>query len=373
MPFTRFQSLMALVILTTIKINAMTNISIYKKINYYEKFIFDAKNIHGEKFDYSLVNYVNAHTKIKIICPTHGVFEQTPNNHLSGNGCPKCKGDKQRILKQSNKVEFVTKADKIHGENYDYSLVEYIKSSIKVKIICPTHGEFEQIPYSHLSGKGCPKCKGDKSRILNQSNTEEFLTKANLIHGAKFDYSLVDYKNARIKVKIICPIHGVFEQTPNNHLSRRGCPKCKGDKQRILNTQKWCENYDTGTLYLLRCFNDIEEFLKIGVTSRNINERYSNKILMPYDYEILYEFNGDSIIVSDLEQYIKSNFIYYKPNIYFGGATTETLHISQQNLILEYIKRNSTSKNIDITLIFIYKRLMNVSLYKDVVLSLTSS
>ena len=243
--------------------------------------------------------------------------------------------------KKSNKLktieQFIIDAKSIHENKYDYSLVDYKHSHTKVKIVCPTHGEFEQSPNDHLSGKGCPKCKGDKSRILNQSNTEEFLTKANLIHGAKFDYSLVDYKNARIKVKIICPIHGVFEQTPNNHLSRRGCPKCKGDKQRILNTQKWCENYDTGTLYLLRCYNDIEEFLKIGVTSRSIEERYYGKDAMPYLYEVLYTYNGDSIIVSDLEEYIKSNFDYYKPNIWFGGATTETLHISQHHQILEHI------------------------------------
>ena len=249
------------------------------------------------------------------------------------------------IYKKSTKLktteQFIIDAKKIHNNKYDYSLVDYINNKSKVKIICPTHGEFEQIPYSHLSGKGCPKCKGDKSRILNQSNTEEFLTKANLIHGAKFDYSLVDYKNARIKVKIICPIHGVFEQTPNNHLSRRGCPKCKGDKQRILNTQKWCENYDTGTLYLLRCYNDIEEFLKIGITSKTVADRYKQNGYMPYNYEILYEFNGNSKVVSDLEQYIKSNFIYYKPVIHFDGATTETLHISQQNNIFDYL--NSVS------------------------------
>ena len=246
----------------------MSNTSIYKKINYSEKFIIDAKNIHDNK--------------------------------------------------------------------YDYSLVDYVKSSIKIKIICSTHGVFEQRPHGHLKGYGCPKCAGDKTKILKQSNTEEFITKANLIHGDKYNYSLVEYINNKSKIKIICPIHGEFEQSPSHHLSGNGCPKCKGDNQRILNAQKWCDKFDTGTLYLLRCYNDIEEFLKIGVTSRTVADRYKQKGYMPYNYEILYEFNGNSKIVSDLEQYIKSNFIYYKPQIWFGGATTETLHISQQNLILEF-------------------------------------
>ena len=247
----------------------MPNTSIYKKINYSEKFIIDAKKIHGDKYDYSLVDYKNNCTKVKIICPTHGEFEQTPNNHLSG--------------------------------------------------------------------KGCLKCYGDKTRIRCRSNREQFIPKADLIHNSFYSYSLVDYKNNCTKVKIICPTHGEFEQQPNNHLSGQGCPKCKANNQRILNAQKWCEKYDTGTLYLLRCYNDIEELLKIGVTSRSIEERYNGKDAMPYNYEILYEFNGNSKVVSDLEQYIKSNFIYYKPLIWFGGAITETLHISQHHQILEHI------------------------------------
>ena len=271
MPFTEHHFPMALVILTTIKINAMTNTSIYRnpRTKTTEQFIIDAKKIHGDKYDYSLVEYEKAIIKVKIICTIHGIFEQSPNDHLSGHGCSKCFGDNQRILKQSNK--------------------------------------------------------------------EEFITKANLIHDNKYDYSLVDYKHSKSKVKIICSIHDVFEQIPKGHLSGHGCPKCKADKTRILNTQKWCDKYDTGTLYLLRCYNDIEEFLKIGITSKTIEERYNGKDAMPYDYEILYEFNGNSKVVSDLEQYIKSNFDYYKPQIWFCGATTETLHISQHHQILEYI------------------------------------
>ena len=319
----------------------MPNTSIYKKstkLKTTEQFIIDTKNIHENKYDYSLVDYKHSKSKVKIICPIHGEFEQTPNNHLKGYGCPKCAGDKQRILNQSNTEEFLTKANLIHGDKYDYSLVDYVKSSIKVKIICPIHGVFEQTPNNHLKGKGCQKCGVDKTRILKQSNREEFVTKADKIHGDKYDYSLVEYKHCMKKIKIICPEHGVFEQSPNNHLSGRGCPICKREKLKLLNVQKWCENYDAGKLYLLRCYNDIEEFLKIGITSKTIQERYNGKDAMPYQYEVLYTYNGDSKIVSDLEQYIKSNFDYYKPQIYFGGATTETLHISQQQDILKYIK-----------------------------------
>ena len=125
-----------------------------------DKFVEKAKIIHGDKYDYSLVDYKNAKTKIKIICPEHGVFELTPNGHLRGYNCKKCSVSIQRNKLVFQICEFVEKAKAVHGDKYDYSLVDYKNSYTKVKIICPVHGIFEQQPNNHLSGKGCPKCKG---------------------------------------------------------------------------------------------------------------------------------------------------------------------------------------------------------------------
>ena len=119
-----------------------------------EEFIQKAHKVHGDKYDYSKVEYDGYKTKVCIICPKHGEFWQTPNSHLNGNGCPKCKGEKQTCTTD----EFIAKAKKIHGDKYDYSKVEYVNNHTKVCIICPEHGEFWQIPSSHLQGKGCPKC-----------------------------------------------------------------------------------------------------------------------------------------------------------------------------------------------------------------------
>jgi len=135
---------------------------------------------------------------------------------------------KPRSTKKSTTEQFIKKAILIHGDKYDYSLVDYKHSQSKVIIICLIHGEFEQSPSSHLSGKGCPKCKVYEQR----SSTEEFIQKAILIHGDRYDYSLVDYKNNKTKVIIICPVHGEFLQIPNNHLKGYGCQKCKDDGQR---------------------------------------------------------------------------------------------------------------------------------------------
>lgn len=136
------------------------------------EFIAKAKKVHDNKYDYSLVEYINSHIKVKIICPIHGVFEQQPNNHIQKQGCPKCgvihRSEKQR----SNTNDFINKSLKIHGNKYDYSLAEYKNCKTKIKIVCPDHGTFEQIPLHHLNGSGCYKCNGGY-----QLNTNDFINK----------------------------------------------------------------------------------------------------------------------------------------------------------------------------------------------------
>jgi len=136
-----------------------------------QEFIIKANEIHNNKYGYSEVNYKGWNNKIDIICEIHGIFKQTPNNHLNGKGCNKCGGNK----KLTND-EFIYKAKKIHNELYDYSQVKYINTEIYVKIICKEHGIFEQKPYNHLLGRGCPICKSSKGelRIMN------FLSKNNI-------------------------------------------------------------------------------------------------------------------------------------------------------------------------------------------------
>lgn len=193
-------------------------------------FINKAKLVHGDKYDYSLVNYENSRSKIKIICKIHGEFEQTPNKHLRGSGCIKC----ATIKRSGSTVEFIHKANLIHGDKYDYSLVDYKNRTSKVIIICSIHGEFEQMPYCHLKGYDCFACGIDKIR----KSTDDFITKAKEVHGDTYDYSLVDYKNSLEKVKIICKIHGIFEQISANHLTGYKCSLCSNSKKGY-NTSQW--------------------------------------------------------------------------------------------------------------------------------------
>ena len=188
-----------------------------------DKFIKESKEIHRDKYNYSKTKYINARTKVTIICPEHGEFEQLPSNHKRGNGCTKClynKKDKKIIIKEFKEI---------HGNRYDYSKVNYKGVDNKITIICVEHGEFEQTPYNHKMGQNCPKCSG------KNLSTNDIIKNFKEIHGNRYDYSKVNYIKSSIKVTIICTEHGEFEQTPNNHKNGQGCFKCNGNETKDIN------------------------------------------------------------------------------------------------------------------------------------------
>ena len=191
-----------------------------------EEFIKRAKKIHGNKYDYSKVEYTTYMNKVCIICPIHGEFWQTPNNHLNGTkpkGCPLCNHRSFALTTE----EFIEKASVLHNNRYDYSKVEYKRGSEKVCIICPIHGEFWQTPNNHLNGFRCVQCANEMNGIRQRKSLLDFIKDAVKIHSNKYDYSKVEYINARTKVCIVCPIHGEFWQTPHKHINaKHGCPLC---------------------------------------------------------------------------------------------------------------------------------------------------
>ncbi|MDE5888940.1 MAG: DUF723 domain-containing protein, partial [Bacilli bacterium] len=245
-----------------------------------EEFITKANNIHNNKYDYSKVNYINNHTKVIIICPKHGEFEQTPHSHLQGAGCPKCCKTGVKLSTE----EFIKKAKLVHDDKYDYSKVEYVNSQTKVCIICKEHGEFWQTPNSHLSGNKCFKCKG---KLITEKKTftkETFIEKAREVHGDRYDYSKVVYIKAKKPVCIIChkafnngEEHGEFWQTPDKHInSEHGCPKCS-----IINSKNEKDVFK----YCSKLNQNIEENV------RNIISPYELDIYLP-DYKLAIEYNG---------------------------------------------------------------------------------
>ena len=187
-----------------------------------EEFINEARNKHGDKYDYSKFCYTNAHHKGIIICPIHGEFHQTPHEHLKGYECPKCGLIKSRVKQASNTIEFIEKAKKIHGDKYDYSKVNYVNAQTKVCIICPVHGEFWQTAGSHLCNHGCPECANDKMRLKYIN----FVNKANIKHNNRYSYPIFTYTNNHQYIDIECPVHGIFKQKIKTHLDGCGCPIC---------------------------------------------------------------------------------------------------------------------------------------------------
>lgn len=128
-----------------------------------------------------------------------------------------------------NTKDFIERGQVTHKENYDFSKSNYVNPKTKIIIICPEHGEFSMLPYNFLKGQGCPVCRYIKSSSHLRNNIDDFVKKAQEVHGNKYDYSKVDYKNTKTKVCIICPEHGEFWQTPEKHINcRQGCPKCRG-------------------------------------------------------------------------------------------------------------------------------------------------
>ena len=239
-----------------------------------EVFIQEAIEIHGDRYDYSKVNYINNITHITIICKEHGEFLQTPQCHLRGNDCLKC-------VKCYNYTseEWIEKAKKIHENRYDYSKTIYINCVTRVTIICKEHGEFQQLPNDHLVYSGCLKCS-DKYNYT----TEEWIDKAIAIRGDKYDYSLVEYKTNKDDVKIICKEHGPFLQNASKHLNANyDCPRCM-KKSYSKMALEWL-NYlaTTNNIYIRHAENEGE--LKIKGSNYRA-DGYCKKT------NTIYEFNG---------------------------------------------------------------------------------
>ncbi len=240
-----------------------------------EDFINLSKEKFGDRYDYSLVDYEKTEKPVKIICPIHGEFEQTPYHHLlSKTGCPFCGG----TARQNTKL-FIDRAKKIHGEKFDYSKVDYKNKESKVTIICPVHGEFKQHAGSHLRGIGCSKCSG-----MAQGTTESFIENSEKVHGDKYNYSNVNYVNAHTPVEIICKKHGSFRQKPNNHLNGAGCPRCSESKgENLVN-----EILSSYNISYVRQY-------KFSDCTNNVIGKYCRKL--PFDfyvskYNTVIEFDG---------------------------------------------------------------------------------
>lgn len=168
-----------------------------------EEFIKKAREIHGDKYDYSKTVYIKSMDPVIITCPEHGDFMQKPNNHLKGHGCPMC------VPQKVSNDDFISECKSLYGGKYSFDKTHYENAATMVTVTCPKHGDFGVIPKTLLKGEGCPFCEREK----------KFIERAVKKYGNKYDYSKVVYYNSITPVCIVDKEHGEFWQKPTNHLN----------------------------------------------------------------------------------------------------------------------------------------------------------
>lgn len=309
-----------------------------------ENFINKSNLKHNNKYDYSKCKLDTLKDKVVIICSEHGEFEQVASYHISGRGCYECGRNICIKAKRIDFEEFTERSNKIHNSKYLYNKDTYTKSTDLTTITCPIHGDFEQIGSVHLQGCGCTICGSmrtvekikqrwstnyDFLKQCLQKNDSLFLNKAKLVHGDRYNYDDVNYVNSHTPVKIICSIHGSFEQSPSNHLSGKGCKDCGYLQALEKGATGWsktdwvqlCEknNILYPIVYIIKLQNGVENFIKIGMT-KNVDKRFYK---MPYDITPINKIIGSPEQIYDLEKKLHKLFKKYKyiPLQKFGGHT----------------------------------------------------
>lgn len=265
-----------------------------------------AKKIHNNKYLYHNVDYKTSKIPVKITCPAHGDFYQSFNSHLKGYGCSKCSKKNKPITE-----EWINIVKNKFNYNFDYSKVNYITNKIPVCIICPIHGEFYSTPNNFIKSiYGCPKCNSIIKQKESKKTTKKFIEEAKKIHGEKYDYNNVDYINKRIKVKIICPIHGEFLQSPSVHLNGCGCQKCMYKNQNLLFEK------------LLKSFPD-----------EKIETEYSTQWLLRQRFDIYFLNHNIAVEYNGIQ--------HYEPVDKFGGIINFHNTIKRDKLKTKKCKENN--------------------------------
>lgn len=199
-----------------------------------EGFIGDARTIHGDTYDYSAVVYTNTHNPVTITCACHGKFDQRPNRHLQGDGCPACGVSKTRSSRIRTTESIIDQATKTHSGKYMYVTLraEGYDGTGYIPVECSAHGKFVQRLSDHLhKGAGCPACANGLKGAWRVKSLAEFTVEAGARFDGKYDYSKSVYLNGHTKLVVTCPAHGDFFVTPVNHVhNTSGCPRCNDSK-----------------------------------------------------------------------------------------------------------------------------------------------
>ena len=257
--------------------------------------------------------------------------------------------------------DFLTSVKAIHGDTYIYDKLLYTKANNHIEVGCKIHGYFNIRASKFKSGQGCQMCSKEHSQDYKRDTTESFIEKAKLRHNDIYNYDKTIYgRSNEDKVVITCTKHGDFIKTPTKHLMGQGCPACGFSRIRAARANKpngWSyttwdaagktsANFKEFSLYVIKCKNDKEEFIKVGKTFVGIQLRFRSTEAMPYKYEIIKQITHNAYAISALETKIKKEFKAhaYIPNIEFAGMY-ECLSLNTLDDILERLSKYENTKS----------------------------
>lgn len=280
-----------------------------------EEWITKAKVVHGDKYDYSKVNYNGSDSKVLIICKVHGEFTQKASNHIQGKGCMLCGVNKSAITKVKTQEQFVKEVMAVHDNKYSYEFTKYNGIENIITVVCAIHGKFEIRASNHMQGHGCQKCRIDTVVRKLRTKEEEVLIRFVKVHGDKYNYSKVKHIDMTTLITIICPEHGEFEQIPVAHVSGQGCPSC---------AKTGFDKNKSAILYYLKIITEDDKMLyKIGITNRTVSERFRLEDLKKIEIIKQEEFeNGEDAWNKEksiLEEF--KEFKYKGPAVLDSGNT----------------------------------------------------
>lgn len=280
-----------------------------------EEFIQRARKVHGDKYDYSKVEYKGQETHISIVCKKHGVFVQTPHSHLRGQNCPKCAAEN----KAHTTEWFIKQAKNIHGDRYDYSKVNYVTGRTKVEIICKKHGIFKQNPETHLSGSICPICSNE----TRMQTLEYYIRLSKEKHGDKYDFSKSVYLGAMKEIEVHCKQCGnVFFITPTALVKGKGCAMCHIDEERridCLENEVWRDiaGYDGYQVSSMGRVKSVDRIVTVGNHKRKVRGLILKLVNDKDGYKIVSfkKGNGDKSYRKRVHRLVAEAFIE-NPNNY---------------------------------------------------------
>lgn len=296
------------------------------------EFVRRAVEVHGDKYDYSAIEYTGSQKKVRIICRAHGEFTQVANSHLSGKGCSACRNEQTGGRSRETQVGFITKALAVHGDKYDLSKVDYLNSNSKITVICKEHGPFYPRAGNFINSRsGCPHCAQKQRGERSRKPLSHFVVRGAKAHSGSYGYSGITYKNGQAYLKVVCVEHGEFEQLANDHMKGIGCRDCA----------KFGFSTDMpATFYVYRIKSSVGDYIGFGITN-SMTTRHKQHVVTFKNNAVKWELlktiefhcGGDALA---LETMVKRNMNCV--NAELEGFRTEALSVNDLANLLDILQ-----------------------------------